>query len=216
MTLDMDDLINSLMASLDRIDYIKAADIPNVDLYMDQVTTFMESRLKNTTRNPGVDKVLTKTMINNYAKNDLLPPPNKKKYSKEHMYVLLFIYYFKNILSINDIDVALKPIKERYFGENKEDKPYSVGDIYEEIRKTAEGLTDSIKEDLLRTYHTAAEVFPDAQGEDEEMLTMFSFITLLVLDVYIKKLLIEKLIDGYSVKMDMTASKESKDKNKDK
>jgi len=210
VTLDMDDLIGSLMASLDRIDYIKAADIPNIELYMDQVTTFMESRLKNTTRNPGVDKVLTKTMINNYAKNDLLPPPDKKKYSREHMYVLLFIYYFKNILSINDIDVALKPIKERYFGEGKEDKPYSVEDIYEAIRKTAEGLTDSIKEDLLETYHTASGIFPDAEGDDEEMLTMFSFITLLVLDVYIKKLLIEKMVDGYSAKLGLSKSKDSK------
>ncbi len=210
MTLDMDDLIGSLMASLDRIDYIKAADIPNIELYMDQVTTFMESRLKNTTRNPGKDKVLTKTMINNYAKNNLLPPPDKKKYTREHMYVLLFIYYFKNILSINDIDVALKPIKEKYFGEDKDNKPYSVEDIYEAIRKTAEGLTDSIKEDLLETYHTASEIFPEAKGNDEEMLTMFSFITLLVLDVYIKKLLIEKLIDGYSVKFGLSKSKDGK------
>ncbi len=204
MTLDIDDLINSLMASLDRIDYIKAVDIPNIDLYMDQVTTFMESRLKNTTRNPGVDKVLTKTMINNYAKNNLLPSPDKKKYSREHMYVLIFIYYFKNILSINDIDIALKPIKERYFGEDKENKPYSVEDIYEAVRTTAENLTDSIKEDLLETYKTASEIFPEAEGEDEEILTMFSFITLLVLDVYIKKLLIEKMVDGYSKKLGLS------------
>ena len=213
MTLDIDDLIGSLMASLDRIDYIKAVDIPNIELYMDQVTTFMESRLKNTTRNPGVDKVLTKTMINNYAKNNLLPPPDKKKYSREHMYVLIFIYYFKNILSINDIDIALKPIKERYFGEDRDNKPYSVEDIYEAVRKTAEDLTDSIKDDLLETYKTAAGIFPEAKGEDEEILTMFSFITLLVLDVYIKKLLIEKMVDGYSQKLGYTDnSKNDKEK----
>ncbi|MCR5399313.1 MAG: DUF1836 domain-containing protein [Lachnospiraceae bacterium] len=213
MTLDIDDLIGSLMASLDRIDYIKAVDIPNIDLYMDQVTTFMESRLKNTTRNPGEDKVLTKTMINNYAKNNLLPPPDKKKYSREHMYVLIFIYYFKNILSINDIDIALKPIKERYFGEDRDSKPYNVEDIYEAVRTTAENLTDSIKEDLLETYKTASGIFPEAEGEDEEILTMFSFITLLVLDVYIKKLLIEKMVDGYSKKLGYTSdAKSDKDK----
>ncbi len=213
MTLDIDDLIVSLMAILDRIDYIKAVDIPNIELYMDQVTTFMESRLKNTTRNPGVDKVLTKTMINNYAKNNLLPPPDKKKYSREHMYVLIFIYYFKNILSINDIDIALKPIKERYFGEDRDNKPYSVEDIYEAVRKTAEDLTDSIKDDLLETYKTASGIFPEAKGEDEEILTMFSFITLLVLDVYIKKLLIEKMVDGYSQKLGYTDnSKNDKEK----
>ena len=83
MTIDKDDLLNSIMESLSRIQYIKSADIPNIDLYMDQVTTFMESKLKNTSRNPEADKILTKTMINNYAKNDLLPPPVKKKYSKE-------------------------------------------------------------------------------------------------------------------------------------
>jgi hypothetical protein len=149
-------------------------------------------------------------MINNYAKNNLLPPPDQKKYSREHMCVLLFIYYFKNILSINDIDVALKPIKEKYFGEDKENKPYSVEDIYESIRKTAEGLTDSIKDDLLETYHTASEIFPDAKDEDEEMLTMFSFITLLVLDVYIKKLLIEKMVDGYSAKLGLNKGKDGK------
>ena len=82
VTLDTEDLLNSILASLDRIDYIKPSDIPNIDLYMDQVTTFMDSRLRSGARNPGDDKVLTKTMINNYAKNDLLPPPVKKKYSK--------------------------------------------------------------------------------------------------------------------------------------
>ena len=62
------------------------------------------------------DKILTKTMINNYAKNNLLPSPDKKKYSKEHVLTLLFIYYFKNILSINDIRSILNPLTEKYFG----------------------------------------------------------------------------------------------------
>lgn len=216
MTIDQDDLINSIMASLDRLTYIKADDIPNIGLYMDQVTTFMEERLSNTTRNPGKDKVLTKTMINNYAKNNIMPAPEKKKYSKDHMYVLIVIYYFKNVLSINDIDTVLKPIRENFI--DREGSNYNLGDIYEGIRKTAENLTDSIKEDLLETYKTAQSIFPDAEGEDEEFLTMFSYITLLVLDVYIKKLLIEKLIDGYNDKLAKKASKDinNTDKNRKK
>ena len=94
MTIDSHDLLNSILKSLDRIEHIKPTDLPNIELYMDQVTTFMDERLKNTTRNPGGDKILTKTMINNYAKNDLLPSPNKKKYSKEHVLLLIFIYYY--------------------------------------------------------------------------------------------------------------------------
>ena len=92
MTIDTNDMLNSILDSLSRIDYIKPGDIPNIPLYMDQVTTFMDSKLRSTARYPGEDKILTKTMINNYAKNDLLPPPVKKKYSKEHMLLLIFIY----------------------------------------------------------------------------------------------------------------------------
>ena len=101
MTIDTNDLLNSILSSISRIDYIKPEDIPNIDLYMDQVTTFMEESLRSTKRYTD-DKILTKTMINNYAKNNLLPPPVKKKYSREHVLVMIFIYYFKNILSILD------------------------------------------------------------------------------------------------------------------
>lgn len=93
MTIDTKD-INSILASISRIDYINPDDIPNIDLYMDQVTTFMDAQLKSSKRYPE-DKILTKTMINNYAKNDLLPAPVKKRYSKEHLLLLIFIYYFK-------------------------------------------------------------------------------------------------------------------------
>ena len=83
MKIDTQDMISSILDSISRIDYIKPEEIPGIDLYMDQVTTFMEKNLKSSKRYES-DKILTKTMINNYAKNNLLPPPLKKKYSKEH------------------------------------------------------------------------------------------------------------------------------------
>ena len=85
---DNKELFQILMDRISDLDYIHSEDIPNIDLYMDQVTTFMEQHLAHSKRCPD-DKVLTKTMINNYAKNDLLPPPLKKKYSREHMVMLL-------------------------------------------------------------------------------------------------------------------------------
>ena len=112
---DVKDFLSELLKQLKSIDYIKPEDIPNIDLYMDQVTTFMDEQLAASKRYES-DKILTKTMINNYAKNNLLPSPDKKKYSKEHVLTLLFIYYFKNILSINDIRSILNPLTEKYFG----------------------------------------------------------------------------------------------------
>ena len=59
-------------------------EIPNIDLYIDQVVSLLETYLSNYIKgeNNKEDKIVTKTMINNYAKNHLLPPPEKKKYSR--------------------------------------------------------------------------------------------------------------------------------------
>ena len=88
---------------------IEPSDIPDIDLYMDQVTTFMETKLSSFKRNHD-DKVLTKTMINNYAKAKLFPPPIKKKYNKNHIMMLIIIYHLKSMLSINDINKLLSPV----------------------------------------------------------------------------------------------------------
>jgi hypothetical protein len=71
------EMLKKLMDDLRGITYIKPQDLPNIDLYMDQVTTFMDQHLESTKRY-SEDKLLTKTMINNYTKNDLLPSPVKK------------------------------------------------------------------------------------------------------------------------------------------
>lgn len=193
MTIDSEDLLNSILDSLTRIEYIKPEDIPNIDLYMDQVTTFMDKKLRHSTRNPGDDKILTKTMINNYAKNDLLPPPEKKKYSKEHMLLLIFIYYYKGILSINDIQTLLKPVTEKYF---KNGEAFSLENVYDEVFGMEKEQVESLKQDVLQKYEKAEQTFMDAPESDREFLKTFSFICLLSFDVYVKKLLIEKLVDG--------------------
>lgn len=194
MTINTDDLINSIMESLDRIQYIKTEDIPDIDLYMDQVTTFMENKLRSSTRNPGDDKILTKTMINNYAKNDLLPPPVRKKYSKEHILILILIYYLKGILSFNDIQTVLKPITEKYF---ENDADFNLETIYRSVFEFEASQKDIVKKDVLEKYETAGSVFKDAPKEDQDFFQLFAFISLLGFDVYVKKLLIEKLIDSY-------------------
>lgn len=197
MTIDMDDLLNSILNSIDRISYIKADDIPNIDLYMDQVTTLMDKRLKNTGRHPGEDKVLTKTMINNYAKNNLLPPPVKKKYSKEHVLTLIFIYYYKGVLSIQDIQSILNPITDRFFEQNEE---YSLAKIYEEIVKHEAGRISQLKDSVTEMFEQSKGLFDDAPEDSKEFLELFSFISTLSFDVYVKKLMIEKLIDGLNDK----------------
>ena len=195
MTLDNEDVLNSILASLNRIENIRLEDIPNIDLYMDQLTTFMEEKLRKTTRYPNEDKVLTKTMINNYAKNDLLPPPVRKKYSKDHLILLIFIYYFKNILSINDIQTLLGPVKERFHTSDTDN--LTLSDIYKVLCEQDAQEVEAVKEDVTRKYHIAQEAFTDAPEELKDKMQMFSFVSLLSYDVYVKKLIIEKLLDNY-------------------
>lgn len=194
MTIDTKDILNSILASVSRIDYIKPGEIPNIDLYMDQVTTFMEDQLASSKRHPE-DKILTKTMINNYAKNHLLPPPVKKKYSKEHLFILTFIYYFKNILSINDIQVLLAPLTEKYFSG---EKSLQLQDIYEEVMKLELEQIQPLAKDVTKKFNKSQESFADVPEEDRDFLQKFAFICMLSFDVYVKKQVIEHLIDKMS------------------
>lgn len=196
MTIDINDLLNSIMGTLDRVSFIDSKSIPDIDLYMDQVTTFMNQNLKNTSRSQSEDKILTKTMVNNYVKNDLLPPPEKKKYNREHVLVLLFVYYFKNVLSISDIQTMLSPIVDKYF-----DNPqFSMQSVYEEVRKLGDEQIDNMKRDIQNKYSKASETFQEVSAEEQEFLQMFAFICTLCFDVYVKKLLIEEMIDQMATK----------------
>ena len=191
MTIDTKDILNSILASISRIDYIKPDEIPGIDLYMDQVTTFMENHLSSSKRHPE-DKVLTKTMINNYAKNHLLPPPVKKKYSREHILMLTFIYYFKNIMSINDIQVLLGPIAEEFFPGNGSLK---LTEVYQEIMDLELEQIEPLIKDVTKKFNKARSSFSNADEKEQDFLQKFAFICMLSFDVYVKKQVIENLID---------------------
>ncbi|MEG1291250.1 MAG: DUF1836 domain-containing protein [Lachnospiraceae bacterium] len=209
MTIDQKDLLNSIIESLSRIDYVKPEDLPNIDLYMDQVTTFIDSQLSVSKRHPD-DKILTKTMINNYAKNNLLPPPVKKKYSKEHILALIFIYYFKNILSIGDIQEILNPIMNKYFAS---DLNFNLENIYSEVFRQEAAEVHNLQKDIAKKYQTSHHMFSDVPAKDLDELQQFAFICMLSFDVYVKKQLIEKLIDSKSAEPDEAASDTSKHSN---
>lgn len=173
---------------------LKADDIPNIDLYMDQVTTFMDSHLGGARRNE-TDKVLTKTMINNYAKNKLLPPPEKKKYTKEHLILMLFIYYFKGFLSMQDIRFLLQPLSAEFFG--SQTGP-DICDVYKTVSEAEADNIGFVSRDIEAFTSRALECFEDAGPEDRPMLQYFAMICFLSIDIYFKKRIVEKMIDEVS------------------
>ena len=146
-----EEYVRKILKELKKMDYIRPEEIPDIHLYMDQVTTFMDEHLKESKRFQD-DKMLTKTMINNYTKNNLLPSPIKKKYSKEHMLLLIFIYYFKNILTINDIQNIFGPLTERFYGEEKE---ISLEEVYKEVFSFEQDQVDTLTRDVIRKFKNA-------------------------------------------------------------
>ncbi len=209
----MTDSEKLLAEMISKLELIKEADIPSIDLYMDQVTTFMDTHLKCRKRFDD-DKILTKTMINNYAKNELLPSPEKKRYSKQHIIMLIFIYYFKNILSINDIKTILGPISDKYF---KNSKNISLEEIYNTVCDLIKEHLSDIRQDIQQDIEESKSAFTDIPEEDKEFLQLFSLIVSLSFDVYVKKQMIETIVDSLSSEQQSSSVPEKgKEKSKEK
>ena len=184
-------IVKILETIINNTELVDPNDVPNLDLYMDQVTTFMDKHL-NASKRFDEDKILTKTMINNYAKNDLLPSPEKKKYSKDHILLLTLIYYLKNVLSISDIKKLLQPISDEYFHSNTD---VTLSDIYGELKPFINKVEQATQEDIINKLKLSKESYVDIDTEDTEYLQLFSFIVMLGFDVYLKKQMIEHMVD---------------------
>lgn len=171
--------------------YIKASMLPDLDLYVDQITTFLTRHLAKTIRFED-DKIMTKTMINNYTKNHLLPPPDKKKYSRDHILLMIFIYYFKNFLPISDIKTILGPLTDKYFHKNAD---LNLEAIYTTLFSKEDTFVQEVLVNVMKQFHMSADLFPDAPKADQASLREFTFICMLSLDIYLKKQLIEAILD---------------------
>ncbi|MBR5896334.1 MAG: DUF1836 domain-containing protein [Lachnospiraceae bacterium] len=212
MTIDTNDLLNSILSSFDRMTYIKSEDVPNIDLYMDQVTMFMDERLKKSTRNQGEERLMTKTMINNYTKNDVIPPPVRKKYNKEHILILIMVYYFKSILQLNDIKELMDPVIDSFFDSRS---GYTIADVYDGIFSDMDGEIDRVRDDIVAQYKDAMTKFDDAPDASQDYLKLYSFVCKLGCDVFVRKLLIEKIVDSLREQSEAASGKSGKSKGKD-
>ncbi|QBP42322.1 DUF1836 domain-containing protein [Paenisporosarcina antarctica] len=169
-------------------------EMPDIDLYMDQVIQLFDHTFKNTKRNDE-EKVLTKTMINNYAKGKLFIPIKNKKYSKKHLILISLVYQLKGALSINDIKATLASINNKLINEDFElEKFYTsflaiqqsnaldfeqefqkrANDVHDEVNKLKDLDAEKVEKILLITslvnisnsYRKAAELLIDELNEE--------------------------------------------------
>lgn len=94
------------LLNLAAVPQIKAEDVPQIELYMDQMLTFLNQRLTLLKREQEAP-FITNTMVNNYTKAKLVTPATKKRYQTEHVLNLALVGQLKKVLSIQDLSKIL-------------------------------------------------------------------------------------------------------------
>ncbi|MES5952765.1 DUF1836 domain-containing protein [Bacillus fungorum] len=178
--------INKLLETLHLEKNITLEDIPNVDLYVDQVVQLFENTYADTTRTDD-EKVLTKTMINNYAKGKLFIPIKNKKYSKDHMILISLIYQLKGVLSINDIKSSLENINESLLS----DDSFELNTLYKDYLTLTENNVESFKQDVNNRVSEVSEISSLEDPKLEKFLLLNSLVNMS--NMY--RRLAEKLVD---------------------
>ena len=199
------DILGAIIERRERINsaHIPTWDeLPSLNLYMDQLIFILSEIFEPYF--DDVPKLINKAIINNYVKLGYIPAPVKKKYSKEHMLLLIFIYYFKNLLSFNDIEELFRPISGEHFNGQS---GLSLETIYNEVFSLEDSQMENLKADVAEKFRQASRTFPDAEEADREYLQLFSFICELSFDVYLKNQMIEMLIDGLRAEHDSSGKK---------
>lgn len=211
MNKDLEERIKSIAQSIREIEYVDDKSIPDIGLYMDQVIQFLDEHLSDSRRNED-DKIMTKTMINNYAKSGMIPSPEKKKYSKEHMMILILLFYFKSFLPMSDIEKFLGPVIDEHFYDDRSD--ISFKEVFRGLFSTLHGYRESLDGSVDKAIEEASKAFGNAKDSEQDMLQLLTFISILSQDIISRLLLIERIIDTLPDKN--PKDKSSKDRTKGK
>lgn len=186
--------LETILSNITEFNDIKLSDIPDIDLYMDQVITLFDMKLKSLKRDEN-DKIMTKTMVNNYAKGKFFPTVKGKKYTKEQIILLEMIYNLKQSLSLSDIETVLIPIMESIHKE--ENKFPTVEDLYGTFLSVKEIELKNFHEEFNKLSSIIKEKSEKLQGEDAKLKEVVLLIFTLISKANMEKRMAEKLIDNF-------------------
>jgi hypothetical protein len=181
--------INQIIDQLGLDTNLTLDEIPKIDLYMDQVIQLFENKFNESKRNED-EKILTKTMINNYAKGKLIFPIQNKKYSKEHLILMSLIYQLKGALSINDIKVTLDGINKKIVKEEIE-----LDSFYSSYLNLTSQNVEDFKEDIEERVKDVKEEITVEQKGNSSYLEQVLMISSLIHMSNLYRRVAEKLVD---------------------
>jgi hypothetical protein len=186
--------LEELLTNINLDNRIDINKIPDIDLYMDQVIQLFENNLEKVKRNP-TDKILTKTMINNYSKDKLLFQNKNKKYSRNHILLMVLIYDLKQTLSIGDIKRLFTPMIETL---SEEECKFDLSNIYDEYLSLKQNQVNKEKELLTAILNDVTNLCEKDTIKDYENYKKLLLIILTLLNsASLNKRIAEKIIDTY-------------------
>lgn len=189
----LDTIIETFTKQMNASEVIEIDDIPNIDLYMDQVTTFMDKALGKYKRYEE-DKILTKTMINNYTKAKIFPAPIKKKYGRTHIMLLVMIYHLKAILSIRDIGILFQFILSVKSIEEQEELICNIYEGFTKLQRTTQQFIQASAEGVKDTAAQGKKIIEEYQDERIKKILLVLFLSI---RANAEKQLAEKTLDLY-------------------
>lgn len=187
------DKIEHMLDKLGLDNQITLEEIPQIDLYMDQVIQLFENKFSSSKRNEE-EKVLTKTMINNYAKGKLFFPIKNKKYSKEHLILISLIYQLKGVLSINDIKETLFKVNEK-----TSMNQFNLDGFYESYLHVANKNIENFRLDVVEKSIEVKKEIDLLEDADKGDLQKILMIASLVNMSNLYRRAAEKLVDEISI-----------------
>lgn len=155
-------------------------DIPTLDLYMDQIMTLFDDKLKDNKRHED-DKLLTKTMVNNYSKEGLITPVKGKKYNKEQILQMLLVYNLKNTITMQEIKQLVAPTYQ---------SNDSIEEIYDQFIRIKQDQNLELKPLIQKT------IDDHNLNIEEERDRLITIMALSALSSQLKDT-VEKIIDCY-------------------
>lgn len=175
---------------------IPSEDFPDLALYIDQAANVMNKELEIYKKNEK-DQVITKTMIGNYVKHNMLPRPVNKKYTKNHLILLTLIYYLKGSFQMDEIEKLMKPLLDNYNSEF--DEKINLMGVYDGILELQSAEYNTMAQRTKQDIETIKHYLTDSGQFDDNILELFMFIVSLSIKADAQKFLAQKLLNEYFV-----------------
>lgn len=172
-------------------------ELPKIDLYMDQVVVLLNDYLGYISNFDEDDKGVTSSMINNYVKMKIIPPPEKKKYSRSHLARLIMICALKKSLNISTVHKLLPQTDDEQ--ENKQ--------IYDAFVLSRQRAMKTNMDYLESEFYSTI--------DKGDMTELGDLLTRIAVSTDLRKLLTEKFTDILFNPKEIEKSKEKKSKKEE-